>query len=102
MYGRMYLLRGPVSQSQVGLPVWIDSEVFYITRPAHFNAYSMNQTRTQIFEDGVWGGGGANIKYLTMTAGRGAGGGGANLKENRNFIAKLRCVHSVSCEKLHD
>ena len=29
MYGRMYLLRGLVSQSQVGLPMWIDSEVFY-------------------------------------------------------------------------
>ena len=29
MYGRMYLLRGPVSQSQVGLPMWIDFEVFY-------------------------------------------------------------------------
>ena len=63
MYGRMYLLRGPVSQSQVRLPCESILRCS-IARLAYFNARAMNQARTQIFEDGVcvyvcvWRGGG--------------------------------------------
>ena len=68
MYGRMYLLRGPVSQYNHKLVCYPCESILRcsIARLAHFNACAMNQARTQTFENGG-GEGVANIKYLTVT-----------------------------------